>query len=182
MIKEAENLKSTLHLIIDKVSKLVANILKAIVTLLCLGASVSYSAGVKVRETFDNYNADVPDANIDTVQETSKPIKYDELVVEQVLAQGQQVEDVLVATVTTADHIIDIIQSINIVRPIIKPNSQNAFIAAGLADTLANTFVEATTYKLPKNKRVKNKTHVRHKDLGVLKQYYPVLVATGTLS
>ena len=56
-----------------------------------------------------------------------------------------------------------------------------SFINSGLRDKLSENYLAATTYKLPKNKRVRSKTHKRFKDLGVMKEHYSVLMATGVL-
>ena len=172
MIKQFEQIETIAHLIIDKVAEVAASILKAVVTLICLGASVSYKAGVKVREIFDaNY------ADVETVQKTNEPI-----VVEQVLAQEQQVGDVLEDVVTTTEQtdIVDIIQSIDIVRPVIKTNSLDAFIATGLADELFREYLNLVSYKLPTNKRTK-KAYKRLNNHGILHEHYNFVVNSSLI-
>ena len=62
MIKQAERIELILHSAIDKVAKVAVSIAKSVVTLLCLGASVSYRAGIKAREIFDAHNAAIDEA------------------------------------------------------------------------------------------------------------------------
>ena len=170
MIKQAERIESILHSAIDKVAKVAASVAKAVVTLLCLGANVSYKAGIKAKEIYDGHNVAKPDANsnLRTEQEVDVPVN-DEI---------EQIEE------------LEIIESQNdarndafspvILKPIAKVNSIDNFITTGLQDTLAKNYLEIVSYKLPRNRRTK-KTHVRYKDLGVMKEHYPILMATGTL-
>ena len=170
MIKQAERIETIAHLIIDKVAEVASSILKAVVTLVCLGASISYKAGVKAREIFDaNY------ADVETVQETNEAI-----VVEQISTQEQQMEDVLEDTIIATEKIVDIIQRINIVRPINKPNSLEDFVNTGLRDELSKAYLESICYKLPTNKRTK-KAYKRLNNHGILHEHYDFVVNSSLI-
>ena len=67
--------------------------------------------------------------------------------------------------------------AINISKP--RANYLEDFIAAGLRDTLAKNYLNLVSYKLPKNNRVKTKTHIRYKDIGILKEHYSLVLSTG---
>lgn len=69
--------------------------------------------------------------------------------------------------------------AINIYNP--RANYLEDFIAAGLKDTLANNFLDSVSYKLPRNRKVKSKTHIRYGNIGILKQHYPIVLSTGIL-
>lgn len=60
-------------------------------------------------------------------------------------------------------------------------NCLEDFIAAGLRDSLAKNFLDSVSYKLPRNKKVKSKTHIRHGNIGILKEHYPLVFSTGIL-
>ena len=62
-----------------------------------------------------------------------------------------------------------------------RANYLENFIAAGLKDTLTKNYLNLVSYKLPKNNRVKTKTHIRYKDIGILKEHYPLILNTGIL-
>ena len=170
MIKQAERIESILHSAIDEVAKVAVSIAKAVVTLLCLGASVSYRAGIKAREIFDAHNAARPDANsgASTEQEVNVPVD-DEI---------EQIEELEIIE-SQHDAPNDALALV-IMKPIAKVNSIDNFITTGLRDTLAKNYLEIVSYKLPQNRRTK-KTYVRYKDLGVMKEHYPILMVTGTL-
>ena len=170
MIEQAERIELILHSAIDKVAKVAVSIAKAVVTLLCLGASVSYKAGIKGREIFDAYNTARPDANsgASTEQEVNVPVDDD----------IEQIEELEIIE-SQNDALNDAFSPV-ILKPIAKVNSIDNFITTGLRDTLTKNYLEIVSYKLPQNRRTK-KTHVRYKDLGVMKEHYPILMATGTL-
>ena len=69
--------------------------------------------------------------------------------------------------------------AISIYNP--RANCLEDFIAAGLKDTLAKNYLNLVSYKLPKNNRVKTKTHIRYKDIGILKEHYSLILSTGIL-
>ena len=170
MIKQAERIESILHTAIDKAAKVAVGIAKAIVTLVCLGASVSYKLGIKAREIFDARNVARPDTNsaASTEQEVNVPVGIDTKV------EQQQIND-------ARNNALNDSFSPFILKPIVKANSIEKFVSDGLKDTLSENYLAATTYRLPKNKRVRTKTHKKFKDLGVMKEHYPILMATGTL-
>ena len=170
MIKQAERIESILHSAIDKVAKVAVSLAKAVVTLLCLGASVSYKVGIKAREIYDAHNAVKPDANSNpsTEQELNVPVDID-------IEQTEELEIIESQHDAPNDSFSQVIM-----KPIDRINSIENFITTGLRDTLAKNYLEMVSYKLPRNRRTK-KTHVRYKDLGVMKEHYPILMATGTL-
>ena len=170
MIKQAERIESILHSAIDKVAKVAASVAKAVVTLLCLGASVSYKAGIKAREIYDAHNTAKPDAssNINTEQEVNVSVEEIEQTEELEIIESQH------------DAPNDSF-SLVIMKPIVQVNSIERFVNNGLKDKLSENYLAATTYRLPKNKRVRTKTHKRFKDLGVMKEHYPIIMATGIL-
>ena len=79
MIKQAERIESILHSTIDKVAKVAVGIAKSVVTLLCLGASVSYRAGIKAREIYDAHNTAKPDASSDINTEQEVNVSVEEI-------------------------------------------------------------------------------------------------------
>ena len=170
MIEQAERIELILHSAIDKVAKVAVSIAKAVVTLLCLGASVSYKAGIKGREIFDAYNTARPDANsgASTEQEVNVPVDDD----------IEQIEELEILE-SQHDAPNDAL-ALAIMKPIVQVNSLDDFITTGLRDTLTKNYLEIVSYKLPRNRRTK-KTHIRYKDLGVMKEHYLILMATGSL-
>ncbi len=130
---------------------------------MCLGASISFKLGVKLRKAADNYNQE---QTINNSGETST------------------VEDKEYTTTTEVlditENIIDLVKTINFVKPLVTPNYMESFISTELQDELSKTYLKSISYQLPKNKRTK-KGYIRHKDLGILQEHYPVLKATGYL-
>ena len=171
MNKKAERIESVLHTAINKVAKVAVSIAKSVVTLICLGASVSYRVGIKAREIYDAHNTAKPDANSDlsTEQEVNVPVDNE-------VEQTEELERIE----SQHDALNDSFSPV-IMKPIVQVNSIENFITIGLRDTLTKNYLEMVSYKLPRNRRTK-KTHVRYKDLGVMKEHYPILMATGTLS
>ena len=171
MIKQAERIESILHSAIDEVAKVAASVAKAVVTLLCLGASVSYKAGIKAREIYDAYNTAKPDANSNfgTEQEVNVSVDDD-------IEQTEELEIIESQYDAQNDSFSPVIM-----KPIDRINSIERFVNNGLKDKLSENYLAATTYRLPKNKRVRTKTHKRFKDLGVMKEHYPIIMATGIL-
>lgn len=170
MIKQAERIESILHLAIDKVAKVAVSVAKSVVTLLCLGASVSYRAGIKAREIYDAHNTEKPDANSDLSTEQEVNVSVDDDI--------EQTEELGIIE-SQHDALNDSFSPV-ILKPINRVYSIDNFITTGLQDALAKNYLEMVSYKLPQNRRTK-KTHVRHKHLGVMKEHYPILMATGTL-
>ena len=174
MIKQAERIESILHSAIDKVAKVAVSVAKSVVTLICLGASVSYKVGIKAREIYDAHKTAKSDTNSDlsTEQEVNVPVDTVDIDIEQT----EELEIIESQHDAPNDSFFPVIM-----KPVIKVNSIERFINDGLKDKLSENYLAATTYRLPKNKRVRTKTHKRFKDLGVMKEHYPILMATGTL-
>ena len=118
MIKQAERIETIAHLLIDKAAEVAASIAKAIVTLVCLEGSIAYTTGVKLRETFDNYNQDKPYqatvATEDAVNSTNSEVSED--ITDN---QGEEPEVEISEIVDLTQGIVTIIDSINLVKPII---------------------------------------------------------------
>ena len=178
MNKTSERIESILHNTIDKVAQVAVAITKAVVTLICLGAFISYRTGVKLGEVF--YKDKAASSDVSSEQEVNVSVDDD---IEQIVDEPptQDKTCTLTDTFTTSKEIFDVIRSLNIAKPIAKVNYLEQFINNGLRDTLETNILEMCSYNLPSNKRVKSKTHIRHGDIGVLKEYYPVLVTSGTL-
>ena len=88
-------------------------------------------------------------------------------------------EDSNDTVISEAEQLPSRVTAINIYNP--RANYLENFIAAGLRDTLAENYLNSVSYKLPKNNRVKTKTHIRYKDIGILKEHYPLILSTGIL-
>ena len=168
MNKTSESIELLLHNVVDKVAKVAVGIAKAAITLICLGGSLAYEAGYKTGVKF--YKETHNFTRNSEVKDDETPVSCE-----------QELNNSLTDAANATEENVDICQNISIVKPVVKTNSIKSFIKTGLRDTLETNLLELTSYNLPKNKRVKTKTHVRHKDLGVLKQYYPVFIATGVL-
>ena len=161
----------------------VANVAKALVTLVVLATKglvkISYIIAIFTTNQFATVNNNnnhedtkITDANQETNVSVSIPIFKDSDNIDD-----SEIEE----AVDLTENIIDIVQSVNLVKPIVNSNYMESFINSGLRDKLSENYLAATTYKLPKNKRVRSKTHKRFKDLGVMKEHYWVLMATGVL-
>ena len=175
MIKQAERIELILHSAIDKVAKVAVSIAKSVVTLLCLGASVSYRAGIKAREIYDAHKTAKSDTNSDLSTEQEVNVSEVNVPADNEIEQTEELE--IIESQYDAPN--DSLSSV-IMKPIDRINSIENFITIGLRDTLTKNYLEMVSYKLPRNRRTK-KTHVRYKDLGVMKEHYPILMATGTL-
>ena len=88
-------------------------------------------------------------------------------------------DDTIVSEVEESEQQLSKVTATNIYNPC--ANYLEDFIAAGLKDTLANNFLDSVSYKLPRNKKVKSKTHIRHGNIGILKEHYPIVLSTGIL-
>ena len=176
MIKQAERIESILHSVIDKVAKVAVSVAKAVVTLICLGASVSYKAGIKAREIYDTHHAAKPDANSNLSTEQEVNVSEVNVPVDDKIEQTEELEIIESQYDAPNDSFSPVIM-----KPIDRINSIERFVNNGLKDKLSENYLAATTYRLPKNKRVRTKTHKRFKDLGVMKEHYPILMATGIL-
>lgn len=180
------NIESIAHGAIDKLGKAAIGLAKAVVTIFCLGASVSYTTGTKLRKAVDNYYQEPTIQHEDkTYQETNAKedavnATYCEISSDTTDTQVEEREIELSELVDLTQGIVTIIETINLVKPIVN-NSLEDFLTEALKDILESNFLEVATYKLPNNKRVRTKTHTRFQDLGVMKEYYPVLTATGIL-
>ena len=195
MLKQFELIETIAYKAIDKLGKVAINVAKAAVTLICLGASVSYTTGVKIGKVFYKNNAASRDAkavankseptinNIDGQTTSSEQISTEQGAVYTTTCAGSKdpVDSQVEEGIDIREKIINIVQSINVVKPYTNPNYIERFVSDGLKDKLSENYLAATTYRLPNNKRVRTKTHKRFKDFGVMKEHYPILMATGTL-
>ena len=179
MIKQAERIETIAHLIIDKVAEVAASIAKAVVTLICLGASVSYKAGVKVRDIFDNASNDITEPVTEPVTITDE---VEENIVVIVTDNTEVTNNPELRTVLDlTDQIINTIQTINLYKPINKTNHTEDFIRKGLKDSLEDNYLTCVSYELPKNKRVKTKTHKRLNSHGILHEHYDFIVGSSLI-
>ena len=182
MMRIFEDLETIGHKIIDKVGNAAIGVAKAAVTLICLGASLSHKAGEKVGEIFYRHKASAP------APASSKGVEVvaNDLVVQldrqntcEHTSETDGLEDTISATNSGA--IVQIVQTLNILKPI-HNNSIESFITENLRDDLETNFLEAISYKLPRNKRVKSRTHIKHNEIGILKEYYPIAESSGILT
>ena len=150
-----------------------ADVSKALVTLVILGTKglikLSYLAAIFAANS-DGTNKQSTEAT-DTNQEANVPVSIpisedsDDTIDSEVEERLQQQPSELTA--------------ISILKP--RADYLKDFIAAGLRDTLAKNYLNLVSYKLPKNNRVKTKTHIRYKDIGILKEHYTLVLSTGIL-
>ena len=87
-------------------------------------------------------------------------------------------DDTVVSEVEEQQEQLLEVTAINIYNP--RADYLEDFIATGLRDTLTNNFLDSVSYKLPHNKKVKSKTHIRHGNIGILKFLQPVFQYIGT--
>lgn len=155
----------------------VANVAKALVTLGILATKglikLSYIMAIFATNQFNNHE---DTKTTDIKQETNDPVGI-------TISEDSDniVDSKIEAAEDITENIINIVQSINLVKPYINSNYIESFINSRLRDKLSENYLAATTYKLPKNKRTRTKTHIRHESLGVLIDHHPVLIATGIL-
>ena len=176
MMRIFEDLETIGHKIIDKVAKVAVSLAKAIVTLLCLGASLSYKAGQKVGEIFYRHKASSKGAE---VVANDLVVQQDRQNTCEHTSETEAQDDAVNAT--NSETIVQIVQTLNILKPI-HNNSIESFITDNLRHDLESNFLEAISYKLPRNKRVKSRTHIRHNEIGILKEYYPIAENSGILT
>lgn len=194
MLNNAERIESLAHKLIDKAAQVAAGIAKALVTLICLGSSLAYTAGVKAGQAFYRTTHKVSrpatsndaenSADTNTVQETEPPVDEVKPTVINEQPNQPQAQDLNVALTEASiasKEIVDICHDICLVKRASQVNYLHRFVTTGLRDTLETNLLEATSYTLPHNKRVKSKTHRRYKDLGIMKEYYELLSAQGVL-
>ena len=149
-----------------------ADVAKALVTLAVLTTKglikLSYLAAIFAtnRVIANKQSTDTTDTDRETDAPVSISISED---------SGNTVD----AEVEEAEPQQSELTAINIYNP--RANYLDDFIAAGLKDTLANNFLDTVSYKLPRNKKVKSKTHIRHGNIGILKEHYPLVLSTGIL-
>ena len=156
----------------DHIIPFLANVAKALVTLVILGTKglikLSYLAAIFAtnRVVANKQSTDTTDTDREIDVPVSIPISED---------SGNTVD----TEVEEAEQLPSRVTAINIYNP--RANYLENFIAAGLRDTLAENYLNSVSYKLPKNNRVKTKTHIRYKDIGILKEHYPLILSTGIL-
>lgn len=181
MIRTFETIEAIAHKVIDRIGNVALVFAKAVVTLLCLGGSIAYVFGQKLREVFYKNNAARPVANSDVSVDRVINVHVDDI--EQIEQQPpQQINYAHLDADFTREKIVDVIQSINLVKPIVKVNSLENFVSNGLRDTLEANYLNSVSYKLPKNNRVRTKTHIRHGNIGILKEHYNIVIKSKLLS
>ena len=153
-----------------------ANVAKALVTLAILGTKglikLSYLASIFAanRVVANKQNTDTTDTDREIDVPVDIPISEDSDSDNDSTIDSEVEERLQQPSGLTA---------INVLEP--RANYFEDFIAAGLRDTLANNFLNTVSYKLPRNKKVKSKTHIRHGNIGILKEHYPLILSTGIL-
>lgn len=150
-----------------------ADVAKALVTLAVLAAKglikLSYLAAIFAtnRIVANKQSTEVTDTNQETDAPISIPISKDsDSTIDSEVEEPEQQPSERTA--------------ISIYNP--RANCLEDFIAAGLRDSLAKNFLDSVSYKLPRNKKVKSKTHIRHGNIGILKEHYQLVLSTGILS
>ena len=165
----------------DHIIPFLANVAKALVTLAILGTKglikLSYLAAIFAtnRVTTNNREQDInhettnPDEAVSS-EATNYPVS---------ISISKDSDDTVVSEVEEQQEQLLEVTAINIYNP--RADYLEDFIAAGLKDTLAKNFLNSVSYKLPRNKKVKSKTHIRHGNIGILKEHYPLILSTGIL-
>jgi len=158
-----------------------ANVAKALVTLVILATKglvkLSYLAAIFAtnRVATNNREQDInPETtNLDqtvsskpTNKSVSMPIFKD-------------LDDTIISEVEESEQQLSKVTATNIYNPC--ANYLEDFITAGLKNTLANNFLNSVSYKLPRKKKVKSQTHIRHGNIGILKEHYPLVINTVIL-
>ncbi len=149
-----------------------ANVAKALVTLAILATKglikLSYLAAIFAtnRVVANKQSTDTTD----TDREIDVPVN---------ISISEDSDDTVISEVEEAEQPSSKVTAINIYNP--RADYLEDFIAAGLRDTLAKNFLNSVSYKLPRNKKVKSKTHIRHGNIGILKEYYPFVLSTEIL-
>lgn len=149
-----------------------ADVAKALVTLVILGTKglikLSYLAAIFAtnRVVANKQSTDTTDTDREIDVPVNIPISGDS-------------NDTVISEVEEAEQPPSKVTAINIYNP--RADYLEDFIAAGLRDTLAKNFLNSVSYKLPRNKKVKSKTHIRHGNIGILKEHYPLVLSTGIL-
>ena len=159
-----------------------ADVAKALVTLVILGTKglikLSYLAALFAtnRVVANNREQDIKGetANPDETLE-SKAINYPVSI-----PISEDSGNTIDSEVEEAEPQTSELTAITILKP--RANYLENFIAAGLRDTLAKNFLNTVSYKLPRNKKVKSKTHIRHGNIGILKEHYSLVLSTGILN
>ena len=149
-----------------------ADVAKALVTLVILGTKglikLSYLAAIFAtnRVVANKQSTDTTNTDREIDAPVNIPISED---------SGNTID----TEVEEAEQPPSKVTAINIYNP--RADYLEDFIAAGLKDTLAKNFLNTVSYKLPRNRKVKSKTHIRHGNIGILKQHYPIVLSTGIL-
>ena len=156
----------------DHIIPFLANVAKALVTLVILATKglikLSYLAAIFAtnRVVANKQSTDTTDTDREIDVPVNIPISEDS-------------NDTVISEVEEAEQLPSRVTAINIYNP--RANYLEDFIAAGLRDSLAKNFLDSVSYKLPRNKKVKSKTHIRHGNIGILKEHYPLVLSTGIL-
>ena len=159
----------------------IANVAKALVTLVILATKglvkLSYLAAIfatnRVATNNREQDIDRETTNLDQTVESEATNNSVSIPI------SQDSDDAIDSEVKQQQEQLSKVTAINIYNP--RANYLEDFIAAGLRDTLANNFLDSVSYKLPRNKKVKSKTHIRHGNIGIRKEHYPIVLSTGIL-
>ena len=158
-----------------------ANVAKALVTLVILATKglvkLSYLAApfATNRVATNNREQDINPDTTNLDQTVSSEATNDSVSI----PIFEDSDDTIVPEVEESEQQLSKVTATNIYNP--RANYLEDFIAAGLKDILANSFLDSVSYKLPCNRKVKSKTHIRHGNIGILKQHYPIVLSTGIL-
>jgi|GEM_PF-4357419 len=158
-----------------------AYVVKALVTLVILATKglikLSYLAAIFATNRFATNNRE-QDINHETtnLKETVESEATNNSVS---IPISEKSDDAIDSEVEEQQEQLSKVTAINIYNP--RANYLEDFVVAGLRDTLAKNFLDSVSYKLPRNKKVKSKTHIRHGNIGILKEHYPLVLNTVIL-
>ena len=159
----------------------IANVAKALITLVILATKglikLSYLAAIFATNRVVTKNPE-QDINHETTN-LDQTISSEATNNSVSIPISKDSDDTIVSEIREQEQQPSKVTAINLYNP--RANYLEDFIAAGLRDTLANNFLDSVSYKLPRNKKVKSRTHISHGDIGILKEYYPIVLSTGIL-
>ena len=165
----------------DHIIPFLANVAKALVTLAVLATKglikLSYLAAIFATNRVATHNRE-QDINYETTN-LNQTVESKATNNSVSISISKDSDDTVVSEVEEQQEQLLEVTAINIYNP--RADYLEDFIAAGLKDTLAKNFLNTVSYKLPRNRKVKSKTHIRHGNIGILKQHYPIVLSTGIL-
>ena len=166
----------------ERIIPFLANVPKALVTLtiLVLKALIKVARQASIFATeYRTKPANVPVENqISEDTQDTETVEDTKVESEIIIADSY---DALNDAALATDGILSIIESINLVTPIVKTNSIECFVTTGLADELSRNYLESVSYTLPRNRRTK-KGYTRHDKIGILNEHFPIVVKSGILA